>query len=139
MDRRFVKVVGVILAAVLLLTMSGLASCGGTDESEGHEIRIGILTDFTGPAAFAARQATNAIIDYFRLLEETDPIPGVKVKIITYDTRSDFSRVVPGYLWLKGQGAVLVYPISGDDLTMLEPRLARDEISGINEVLSIGV
>jgi len=136
MGRTIIKSLGIVLSVTVLLAMLGLVAGCGEEKQEGTtEIRIAILTDFTGPAAYAAQQHTNGFMDYFSMLEEKDPIPGAKIKVLTYDQRSDFARVIPGYLWLKGQGAVLVHPVSGDDFVMLESRFEQDHIPGINAYL----
>ena len=35
---------------------------------------------------------------------EAGSMPGVEVKFVTYDQRSDPGRVPTGYTWMKGQG-----------------------------------
>ncbi len=127
MSQRLIKTVALILLGVLLLTLPGLAGCAGEKE-EVPEIVIGVLTDFTGTASFAVKPTINAMMDYFSMVEEEDPIPGVKIKFITYDTRLDYARITPGYVWLKGRGAVMMHIVNPADNEILIDRYAEDEI-----------
>lgn len=62
------------------------------------EIRIGDLTDFTGPQAVAYPKATQAFNDYARYLnEEFGGIEGHPIKIISIDARYDVALHVSGY------------------------------------------
>lgn len=136
MSHRSIRLACLALALIVLLTMSGVAGCGKGKEAGVKEIRLGLLTDFTGAAAYAVKHHGDSFMDYFRWAEEKDPIPGVSIKVLTYDTRSDYGRVVPGYMWLKGQGTILMHPVSGDDMAMLEDRFTSDGIVTVNSYLS---
>ncbi|MCX6000804.1 MAG: hypothetical protein NTU41_14830, partial [Chloroflexi bacterium] len=48
-------------------------------------------------------------------------------KMLTYDTKSDSSRVVPGYIWLQGDGAVLL-SAAPQDTELLKPRAIADTL-----------
>jgi len=128
MSQRLIKTVAFILLAVLLLTLPGLAGCAGEEEEEVPEIVIGILTDSTGPAAYGCTQTVNGFKDYFRMVEEKDPIPGVKITFASYDMRTDYSRVPPGYVWLKTKGAMLVAIIHPSSMDILASAAAEDQI-----------
>ena len=127
MSQRLIRTVALILLGVLLVTLPGLAGCA-EEKEEVPEITIGVLTDFTGTASFAVKPTINAMMDYFRMIEEENPIPGVKVKFVTYDTRLDYARTVPGYIWLKGQGAIMMHTINPADNEILVDRYEEDEI-----------
>jgi len=127
MSRRLTKIVVLVLLAVMLATLPGLAGCAEEKEKT-PQITIGVLTDFTGVASFAVKQLVDAMMDYFRMVEEEDPIPGVKIKFITYDTRLDYARTAPGYVWLKGQGAVMMNIINPADREILVDRFVEDKI-----------
>jgi hypothetical protein len=129
MSRRLVRMVALVLLGVFLATLPGLAGCA-EEEGEVREIVIGYEGDWTGPAASGAAEYGAAFLDYFRMVEEENPIPGVKLKVVTYDTRSDYSRIPIGYVWLKGQGMDVFYAPSPADLEINAARLADDEIPG---------
>jgi len=124
------RIVSAMVLIVVLATTGGLVGCGDNGDQEGgeKEIIIGMLTDFTGPACYAVRPTMDGYMDAFRWFAETDPIPGVKVKFITYDQKTDPGRVPPGYMWLKGQGAIMMYIISPTDRSILADRFAEDQI-----------
>ena len=126
MNRRLTKVVALVLAGVLLVGSVGLAGCG--EEEEVPEILVGVLTDFTGPASSAVIPTIEALRDYFRMLEEEDPIPGVKVSFINYDQRTDYARTVPGWIWLAGQGITAGVVLSPHDNNALADRYEADKI-----------
>jgi len=127
MSKRLIRVMALVLLGALLATFSGLAGCA-KEEGKVPEIVIGFQTDLTGPAAFAVGHLYDGFQDYFRMVEEEDPIPGVKIKIITWDTRSDAARVKPGYVWMKGQGVDLLGLLSGVDRKIVADDIEEDQI-----------
>jgi len=127
MTRKLTKIVVLVLLGALLATLPGLVACG-EDEAEGPEIVYGYLWDLTGRAALGVTDKYKGLIDYLRMVEEEDLLPGVKIKAINYDTKSDYGRVVPGYLWLRGKGAVMM-SASPPDSELLRDRFEADQIS----------
>jgi len=127
MNRRLTKVVALVLAGVLLVGSVGLAGCGEEEEVV-PEILIGVLTDFTGPASSAVIPLYESLRDYFRMLEEEDPIPGVEVNFVNYDQRTDYARTVPGWIWLVGQGITAGVVLSPHDNNALADRYEADKI-----------
>jgi len=77
------------------------------------------------------------MMDYLRLVAEADPIPGVEIKVITYDTQSNPGRIPVGYQWLKGQGAAAM-SCSPIDFELVMDNAAADHIPfiGLSNVLS---
>lgn len=103
----------VIVAATLLMLV--LSSCSSDEDStvpterKNHTpetsitIKIGNITDKTGPAANAMETVDLALEDAMKYWDEK--IPGVKLKVIHYDGQMDPSKTIAGYEWLKNQGA----------------------------------
>jgi hypothetical protein len=87
------------------------------------------MTDFTGPASVAVKPLYIGLEDYFRWLQENDPIPGVTVKLLPFDDRTDYSRVPVGFNWLRGQGAEMIYSPSAGDIEVLTGRFAEAKIA----------
>jgi len=114
---------------VLLLAVLPLASgCGGGDGDTGKaEVKLGWLWDLTGRSALAVIQVYNALNDLLDKTKAENPLPDLDVKIVTYDTKSDPARVVPGYVWLKGQGCK-VMSASPQDCEMLRTQFEADHI-----------
>jgi ABC-type branched-subunit amino acid transport system substrate-binding protein len=79
--------------------------------SEGEEpvtITIGELTGLTGIASSALIPVHYAMMDVARYYNDEKLIPGVKIKVVAYDNKSDPARDVPGYAWCKERGAELI-------------------------------
>lgn len=137
MSRRVTKVVALVLAGVLLVGSAGLAGCG-EDEETGPEIVIGVLTDFTGPACFAVKPCIDGFIDAFELAEERGEFGEATIKFITYDQRTDYSRTKPGYIWLMGQGVVMMSIISPTDRSILAADFGSDQMPVIGSSVDEG-
>jgi len=125
MSRKFAAV-SLGLVVILLGVIAGPVGCGGEKKAETGQFAFGWLQDLTGRAAFAVKQVYDGVYDYVRMTAEEDPIPGVTIKIVTYDTKSDYSRVPIGYVWLRGQNATLL-SVAAHDSLMLQDRMEQDE------------
>jgi len=131
MSKRLMKVVTLVLLGVLVAILPGLVGCG-QKETEAVEIRIGFQGDFTGPGSAAVRPVYDAFMDYLDMAEQENLLSGAKLKVITYDNKTDYSRYTPGYVWLQGQGVeVMLFP-SATDIQMNERRFAADEIPAVS-------
>ena len=120
---------GAIACFMVLALIATL--CFGCDE-EGEKgkvtITIGELTDFTGPASPAVIAMHYALEDIAEYYNEENLIPGVEIKIASWDTKIDPSRVVPGYEWLRGQGAKVIITLFPGDDEILKPFAERDKV-----------
>jgi len=105
MNRRFGKIFVPCLMVLILVTTLGVFGCGGGGAGGKTTIVIGSITDLTGPASSTMTAMEVGLRDLVRYLNEKDFIPGVKLKVVTYDTRMDASRDIPAYEWCKTQGA----------------------------------
>ena len=128
MDTKLVKMVGLVLLTVLAGLTPVLGGCGGGEGEKTTGITIGFLADFTGPSALTSAELHKGWTDYMKMVEADNPIPGAKTKLVTYDTRLDYSRVVPGYIWLKAQGAKLIWDYSPIFHAMLKDKHLTDKI-----------
>jgi hypothetical protein len=126
MRSRLMRMVALLMLTVLLAGVPGLVGCAG-EEAAGNEIVYGWLWDYTGRAAVGVTQVYQGFRDYLRMVEETDPIPGVQVKLITYDTKSDASRVMPGYMSLKAKGADIM-TAAPHDTQVLRTQFEADQM-----------
>jgi len=136
MGRRLTKVVALLLLGVLLTSLPGLAACGEDEDKGKNQVIVGWLWDLTGRASSAVIQMYEGFRDYITVAEREDPIEGVEIKFITYDTRSDSSRITPGYVWLKGKGITLVSAAPHDGEALMS-RFEEDEMPyfGVSSVL----
>jgi len=121
--------------ALLTVVVSGCAEEG----IEGKKvIKVGLITDITGPAGAALVPNTWAIEDWTKYINEEDPIPGVEIKLIIYDCKYDPSRDIPGYEWLRAQGVELIFVVVSTTGEILRPIADEDKIallagSGVTE------
>lgn len=120
-------IVCVLVLALLALPLVGLLGCG-KEEKGVVTIKVGYLTDLTGPAATAMRPNQWAILDAWKYLDETDPIAGVKLKLEPYDTQMNPARAIPGYEWLKERGVVVLLAYMPQTLDVITPFLQRDKM-----------
>ncbi len=91
-----------------------MGACGGGGAEQDREVVIGFLGDQTGPSAEAFASILTSINDYLYVMGKENPIPGVTVKLVPYDTRYEYARVPAGYEYLLEQGMVLLLQYMGD-------------------------
>jgi hypothetical protein len=72
------------------------------------------------------------------MVSEEDPIPGVKISLLVYDTQSDASRVPVGYEWMKNEGADIL-SAAPQDTELLRSRFEADEVPfySLSNILSM--
>lgn len=127
MRRKAAKYLGIVLSLVLIVSVPGLVGCSG-DTDDRKTIVLGILDDLTGPASHSITQTIDGMRDYFRMVEEDNLLPGIRLRTITYDTRLDYSRIVPGYVWLQGQGTMIYAMNVSTHAVLLRQRFENDGI-----------
>lgn len=98
------------------------------DESAKLTITIGNLSDLTGPSASAQTIINMALDDVVHYYNEENLIPGVELKVVTYDGQLDPSKDIPGYEWLRGKGADFIFSgVPGSSRT-LKQRVDSDRV-----------
>lgn len=128
MNRKRVGLAVVVFLVALLVALPAVAGCAGR-ESEEKVIKIGILADFTGTAAFAMQPTMKTADTYLtKVVPEKNPLPGVKVEFTIFDTQLNYSRTVPGYLDLKGRGVDMMLIPNAQDVELLGDRLRQDQM-----------
>ena len=130
MNRIWRKTTAFLLASILLLVPC--LSCG-EDNGEGKvTIIIGEITDLTGPGSPAIVTLHYALEDMVRYYNENDIIPGVKLDTVSWDTKYDAGRQVPGYEWVRERGAKLIISVTPDTGVLLKPFADRDSFPLFN-------
>ena len=127
MKNKVMVAVSVLLVALVLSTLC-LSCGGGKGEKETRTIVMGFLTDMTGPASSMLVWGDKAYSDLADYINKNDPIPGVKIKIVSYDTQYNPARDILGYEFLRDNGAKMIFsgiPTVGDSL---KETAARDHI-----------
>lgn len=98
------------------------------EPEEDVTITIGNLTDLTGPAASTGNTITMALEDLVEYFNQQDYIPGVELKVETYDAQLDPSKDIPAYEWLLERGADVIFTIQPATPITLKPRADADQV-----------
>jgi len=127
MKHNWRRAIACFLALVLVAVLG--FGCGDDDEGEGETtIVVGLMTDITGPGGAQLGLCQHSIEDLARYINEEDPIPGAKIRIKTFDNKYDPSRDIPGYEWLRGQGAKVILTPLPETAEILKPFAERDKV-----------
>jgi hypothetical protein len=130
--KNFAKRVTIVLLGLVLVATLGVGfGCGGGGGGGEVTIKIGLMTDLTGAASPSLRPIVDAFVDTARYYNDEKLIPGVKIKLSTWDTHFDTARVIPGYDWLKSQGVKVISLVLATDAAIVRPFAERDKISAI--------
>lgn len=135
------------IVAIVLLALTGLIGCGdGGEESPAETtsptqnptetpgtgekvvITIGNITDLTGVASSAHHLINISLNDLAQYFNDEILGPGVELEIIAYDGQTDPSKDIPGYEWLKENGADLIFTCQGQTPVTLKSRVDNEEI-----------
>ena len=137
--------IGIIRIAIILLLLSLSIGCTTSEEPspspqvqpshttetslvEDVVFTIGNLSDLTGVSSNAMVYINMALDDLVEYYNENNLIPGVKLKVVTYDGQMDPARDIPGYEWLRGKGADFIFtPIPATPVT-LKSRVDTEEV-----------
>ena len=104
MRSRMAKIL-LLFVGLLLVGTSALVGCA--EEGE-EQVTVGFLGDFTGASAATCGELMKGMDDYLTVMEEEDPIPGVNIRVTTFDTKLDYGKVKPGYIDLKNRGSDII-------------------------------
>ena len=134
---------GFTVVTILMLALLLLASCGNNGDTGEEQttikptptvtqepviITIGNLSDLTGVSSNAMETINMALKDTVDYYNDQNLIPGVKVEVVTYDGQWNPSNDIPGYKWLKENGADLILtPVSSTAVT-LKPYAKKDQM-----------
>jgi hypothetical protein len=122
---------GIALLLALVIIATFFPGCGGGGEEE-VTITIGEITDFTGVSAPATVPMHQSMVDLVRYYNDQGLIPGAKLRLVSYDTRTDAARFTVGYDWCKERGADITFtPVTGLAET-IRPFAERDKIPVAN-------
>ncbi|MFC2027691.1 ABC transporter substrate-binding protein, partial [Chloroflexota bacterium] len=109
-------------------TQSTTEPTAAPEPVENITVTIGNLTDLTGPAATGMSPINTALDDLVRYFNDEDLIPGVKLEVVTYDGQLDPSKDIPGYEWLRGKGADVIFTATPGTPVTLKARADSDHV-----------
>ncbi|MBL7119746.1 MAG: ABC transporter substrate-binding protein [Dehalococcoidia bacterium] len=125
MNRNWKRAMAALLVLVLVVPLC--VSCGEEEEEGVVTITIGEMTDLTGPASPAIIPLHWALEDIVSYYNEEELIPGVKFDMVSWDTRYEPARDIPGYDWVRGHGAELIVAVPPPTGVALKTFADRDE------------
>jgi ABC-type branched-subunit amino acid transport system substrate-binding protein len=125
MSRLLNKATVILLVLVLVGTL-GL-SCGGGDEGGKVTITTGEINDLTGYASAWLIPMHYGLVDLVRYYNDEGLIPGVELKVVSYDDQMNPAKTIPGYDWVRSKGAHLAIVNLPQDGEVLKPFADRDK------------
>jgi hypothetical protein len=125
-NRNWKIAIASLLVLVLLVPLSW--GCGRGGGKGAATITIGEITDFTGPSAPACIPMHQDMEDLVRYYNDEGLIPGAKLRLVSYDTRTDPARYALGYDWVKQKGAGLILAVVTGSAETIRPFAERDRI-----------
>jgi len=120
------KRLGIILAAGLAALLL-LTACAPTPTVEEQKVvKIGLISNLTGPVATANQLGLVAMLDGLRYWNEEIGIPGVAIELLWRDSKYDRSLEIASYrLYIdSGATAVMIFTPPG----MFKPMVEKDEV-----------
>ena len=124
MNRRLIKTV-VLVFMVALLAVGMLSGCAEKDKST---IYVALQIPYSGAWAEGYEKldaSTKALIKY---INEEDPIPGVTLELLTYDTQSGTDYALTGYEYLVGQGAKYIACTDSGTIMVIKSKANTDKV-----------
>ena len=157
---------GIITKVLVLLILVSIPACSSDNDGDDEKvtiagpatgapaelvtITIGNLSDLTGPSSNAMEVINMALDDVVEYFNDNGLIPGVELKVVTYDGQLDPSRDLPGYEWLLERGADLIYtgqPVSpvalkarvnDDKVVLFTPSVCVEELYPSGYIFNVG-
>ena len=123
----------IIVALLVALPVIGCAPGETVPLSEEKVVRVGMLTDLTGPYSSIGGYTTNTCRDYYNYLnDEQGGIDGTKIEMIWSDHRNDLALAVTSYKRMKEQGVVVWTTVGTGDTTVTRAFVEADKIPVIS-------
>ena len=123
-----VVVVVAATGAVLLLVMQQAAP-SAEPAPEQKIIKVGVLTDLTGPTADHGKPYLTGILDAHEWFEKNYPLPkGYKVELIWVDYSYKIPEAQAAYARFKALGVAAIIGYGTGDTLALAPTVAQDKI-----------
>jgi ABC-type branched-subunit amino acid transport system substrate-binding protein len=124
---RSIRLFALVILGLVLAAVPTLVGCGES-ETENKVITIGVLADFSGPAAFAVVPTVDAFEESIKYYQEQDPIKGVAFKFVSYDHGLNYAKTVEGYQQLKADGMNILFAMGPTERDILQTYVEEDQI-----------
>ena len=117
-----IKVLVMIFALLLFVAVPLMAACAPAEEKVARLLRLG---DYTGPIAVLSIPADQGVEDYFAYVNDRGGVDGVKLILVSIDTRYDVARGVSAFVAHQYDPMLLmVDPVSTPMTEALAPLIA---------------
>jgi len=93
-----------------------------------YEVVVASMRDYTGPMGLVSVPQYKGVDQYLRHMEETDPIPGVRIVQLWEDTGYDAARYLAAYKRFGEQNPVIVMDGSSTARTVMAELNRRDKM-----------
>ena len=142
MNRRIIKS-GMLVVVALLLALPVIACAppeGAVPPPEEKVIRIGNVSDLTGPYSTIGVPIFYGHYDYFKYLsEEEGGVNGIEVEELWADHKGDPAFAITLYRRFKAQGVVAMITTTSTETTALLAMLEADKIPATGTATSMGL
>jgi len=98
-------VLGLVVCALAVWAGPATAEVGVTPT----EIRIGVVSDLTGPTAIGGQGMADAIISYFKMVNDAGGIHGRKIKVIVEDCAYSPAKAVAAAMKLTAKDKIFAF------------------------------
>jgi branched-chain amino acid transport system substrate-binding protein len=123
-----------ILTLVIVLAIAVLPACQAAPAAPAKEepkgpIKMGLLTDLSGPVAASGKPWTDSLSDYFSYVNEQGGVLGHPMELAIVDTKYDVNLAVTGFEKLVNQDKVgWVYGLSSNFMPPIKPLAEKYQV-----------
>lgn len=118
----------VILVGFIFLLFVAMVACAPKEEARKPTIKHYGIVDLTGPYGILVPDLWEAMLDYYKLVNEEGGIDGYPLELIWGETGNMMVRTWSHYKRYKRAGAQLLWLASSPDGEALKRTLVKDEI-----------
>ncbi|MBI4329932.1 MAG: ABC transporter substrate-binding protein [Chloroflexi bacterium] len=132
MNRHLIRAVPLLAGILLLLPLAAACQVPTVRPvAKAATVRIGIISDMTGPTANTAVGEIWGWEDAAKFTNENNYVPGVTFEVITYDNRFDVGRSINGYELMKTRAVNIVHVQMTGANYALKDKYAQDKIVAV--------
>ncbi len=111
-----------------LITAAALAICLAAPAVAKETIKVGVLSDLSGPTSTVGAPYAEGILDAIKHINETEFIPGYEIDPLQVDYAYNAQQALAAYKKFKTQGMVALQGWGTQDTEALVRFVGRDEI-----------
>ncbi|MDP2931872.1 MAG: ABC transporter substrate-binding protein [Chloroflexota bacterium] len=132
MKRKKILVLAVVCLALLLVVLPFASACAAKGPKPGQELKIGMMTPTTGPAAEKGSPMGHANLDAMEYVNtELGGAGGYPIKVLWYDSGYDAAKVATFVKRFIDEGALLFTVASSAEMSWAMELANRAEFPGL--------